>query len=258
MGIVHATRGRRLAPAVIVIILALLALVVAFAMIAQPAAAIDTYVHGTATSCGSCHTSTPRTAANASTAKCITCHTTYALPDATLTCWTCHTPGQDVQPIKTGAPATCTATCHLANGTDHTHNPHPERGACTTCHHVTTDATTPNGSPHHTVKSTAVAATTVSLKVAPTVIKLKKTVKATGIVTPVATLAGVRVALKAERKVGTKWVKAKTASPVVSATGTYSWTYKPLKKGSYRMRASIAATSTYKASKSALKTFKVK
>ena len=52
--------------------------------------------------------------------------------------------------------------------------------------------------------------TAVSLKVAPTSIKFKKTVKATGTVTPAADLAGIKVALKAEIKVGTAWKAAKT------------------------------------------------
>ncbi len=99
----------------------------------------------------------------------------------------------------------------------------------------------------------------MTARATPTTIRLRKTVKTTGAVTPVATLAGKKVALRVDFKKGTKWVKAKTASATVTATGAYSWKYKPLKKGTFRVKASIAAmTGVYKASKTAYKTFKVK
>ena len=44
----------------------------------------------------------------------------------------------------------------------------------------------------------------------------------------------------------------------MSATGAYSWNYKPAKKGTYRMTASIVATADYKGSKSPSRPFKVK
>ncbi len=100
--------------------------------------------------------------------------------------------------------------------------------------------------------------TAVSLKVAPASIKLKKTVKATGTVTPAADLAGIKVLLKAEIKVGKAWKAAKAGSATVSDAGLYVWTYKPAKKGSYRMTASIKATDDYKGSKSPTRLFKVK
>ena len=252
MGIVH-VNGRRLAPALILVALVVLAVVAGLGMTAGPAAAYGTYAHGTATACNQCHTvdvGTPPT-----NAACVTCHTGYAVPSASYTCWTCHTPGQNMQTVKTGVPASCTATCHLANGTDHAHNPHPERGTCTNCHNVTTNATTPNGSPHHVAP--AVATTTMTFKVAPTSIKLKKSVTASGVVGPAAALTGAKVALKAELKVGKKWTKTKTGTATASATGAFSWKYTPKKKGSYRVTASVAKTATYTA-KSMVKTFKVK
>jgi hypothetical protein len=242
----------------LVFVLLALALVAVFGISAQQALASPDFAHDGATACSACHDGTP-SAATATNAKCITCHTGYANMSASKNCWTCHTPGQNVQPIKAGVPTTCTDTCHLASGANNQHNPHPERGLCTTCHSLTASATSANGSPHHTAQTPPEPfTTTVSLKVAPTSIKLKKTVKATGAVTPAAELAGIKVALKAQIKSGTKWKVAKTASATVSATGTYSWTYKPAKKGSYRVTASIAATVDHKASNSATKTFKVK
>jgi len=47
---------------------------------------------------------------------------------------------------------------------------------------------------------------------------------------------------RSDFKKGTKWVKAKTASATVTAPGTYSWKHKPLKKGAFRVKASIATT----------------
>ena len=59
-----------------------------------------------------------------------------------------------------------------------------------------------------------------------------------------ATLAGKTVALRVDFKKGTKWVKAKTASATVTALGAYSWKYKPLKKGTFRVKTSVAKTAT--------------
>ena len=119
-----------------------------------------------------------------------------------------HTPGQDMAPVKAGAPADCTVACHLANGTTNTHVAHTDRPTtCTMCHPLTVSATNAGGSPHHTAK--VPVTTTISLKITPTSIKLKKSVKSTGAVTPVDELVGVRVFLKAEMKKGTTWAKAR-------------------------------------------------
>ena len=97
----------------------------------------------------------------------------------------------------------------------------------------------------------------MTAKVAPTTVKVKKTVKVTGTAGPATSLAGAKVALKVERKVGTKWVKMKTGTATASATGAFTWSYKTAKKGSHRVTSSIAATTTY-TKKSVVKTFKVK
>ncbi len=83
-------------------------------------------------------------------------------------------------------------------------------------------------------------------------------VRLRGVAKPGGTLKGKKVALKVQIKKGRKWVRVKLARATVSSTGAYSWKYKPLKRGSYRVRASIAASSTYKASRSPLKAFRVK
>jgi len=252
-------RGRRRSRSLVVVFLAL-AIVAVFGIAAQQALALGSYAHdgiGPA-DCSACHDGAP-SKATATNAKCITCHTGYAAMSASKTCWTCHTPGQDMAPVKSGAPADCTLACHLANGTTSTHVAHTDRPTtCTVCHPLTTSATVANGSPHHTAK--VLPATTITLKVVPTSIKLKKTVTAAGLVTPVS-LVGEPVALTAQMKKGTKWVKAKAVAvevTAVGATAAYSWTYKPLKKGSYRIQAVIKATADYKGSVSPWRAFKVK
>jgi len=326
----------------LVVLLLALAIVTVFGIAAQQALAKSdgSYNHGGA-SCSSCHTG-GFSAATASSAKCITCHTGYVVINATKKCWTCHTPGQNMAPIKTGVPASCTATCHLANGTTHQHNPHPTRGTCTTCHNVTTSYNNANGSPHHKAQAPAApkvtsftpasgpvgtsvtltgtgftgatkvafhgaAATTFSvssaIKITATVpsgatsgtiavttasgtgtsatsftvtappftptltlklsgltsgaIKLGQRVTAKGKVTPTS-LAGSKVTLTVQKKNGARWVKVKRVARTISATGTYSWKYKPLKRGAYRMRATIAKTAAHTAAKTVWRKFKVK
>ena len=140
----------------LVMLLLAMAIVTVFGIAAQQALAKGdgSYNHGGAV-CSSCHPPYPPT-----NAKCSTCHTGYATLASGKTCWTCHTPGQAMASVKSGAPATCTAVCHLANGTDNTHNPHPARGVCTTCHALTTSVTNANGSPHHTLSAPAAPAVT--------------------------------------------------------------------------------------------------
>jgi hypothetical protein len=316
-----------------------MAIIAVSGIAAQQALAYGSYEHSSASSCSSCHPGGD-TSIKPTNANCASCHTNYVTLVSGKTCWTCHLPGQAMGTVKTGAPGTCTSLCHLANSTDNTHNPHPTRGVCTTCHPLTTSFSNPNNSPHHTLTApgsaiinsfvpasgavgatttitgfgftgatlvtfngtsaptftvdsntqitatvpvgattgkiavtplsgpvvtsltdftvtTVAVKTTISLKVAPTSIKLKKSVKATGAVTPVLELTGTKVTFKAEMKKGSKWVKTKTGSANVLVTGKYSWTYKPAKKGSYRITATVAATSAHLGSH-ATKTFKVK
>jgi len=253
----ESARGRRRSRSLVVVFLAL-AVVTVFGIAAQQALALPSYVHDGATACTACHNGAPAKG-NVTNAKCITCHTGYAVINSSKTCWTCHTPGQDMAPVKSGAPADCTVACHLASGDTSTHVAHTDRPTtCTVCHPLTTSPTIANGSPHHTAKT--LAKTTVSLKVAPASIKLRKTVTAAGIVTPVS-LVGEPVTLTAQLKSGAKWVKSKAAAVEVTsvgATAAYSWTYKPLKKGVYRMQAAVKATSDYAGSSSKWVTFRVK
>lgn len=169
-----------------------------------------------------------------------------------VSCGVCHSPAAQ-HPVHATVPC---ATCHV----DGSANP-PSPAACASCHDGTAAVVSshPNGNCTTSgCHAAPIPATKVTLKVAPTSIKLKKTVKATGTVTPVAELVGFKVSLKAEIKKGKKWVKAKTAKATIGNLGTYSWTYKPAKKGTYRMTASIAKSPTHPASKAVTKSFRVR
>ncbi len=253
MGNAYAHR-RRMAPALILMAAALL-IVLAFmavsasigAQAAQALPAFDTAVSGVGP-CSSCHSATYGDAFHSKTTHaaqaCGKCHTVNtATPPLPSACSSCHGSAATIiagQTLHGSVGCGTTAGCHGA--------PSP------------TPTATSTGTPTPTPTATATAvATHVTAKVAPTTIKLHKTVKTTGAVTPVATLAGKKVALRVDFKKGTKWVKAKTASATVTKTGTYSWTYKPLKKGTFRLKASIAARAgVYKASQTTYRTFKVK
>ena len=107
--------------------------------------------------------------------------------------------------------------------------------------------------------SATAAPTSLTAKVSPTIVKLGKKVKVSGTAGPVPALAGAKIAFKVERKVGTKWVKMKApATATVATLGTYTWSYKAVKKGSHRVTLSIKATTTYTAIAKLVKTFKVK
>lgn len=61
-----------------------------------------------------------------------------------------------------------------------------------------------------------------------------------------------------QRKVGTKWVKVTAKAATLNATtGAYSCTYKPTKKGAWRIQTSVAKSSLLAAATSTWKTFKV-
>jgi hypothetical protein len=87
-------------------------------------------------------------------------------------------------------------------------------------------------------------------------LKLGKKVTVKGTVKPA---HAVKATLTIQRKVGAKWVKAKTVVRTVNATsGAYSYVYKPLKKGAYRVKTTVAKTAVYTTATTAYKTFKVK
>jgi len=55
-----------------------------------------------------------------------------------------------------------------------------------------------------------------------------------------------------------RWLKAKSGTAEISATGTYAWKYTPGRRGSFRVRAAIAATDNHNAVTTTWRYFKVK
>jgi hypothetical protein len=88
-------------------------------------------------------------------------------------------------------------------------------------------------------------------------LKLGQLVTAKGRVTPTS-LAGSEVTLIVQRKKGGLWVKVTRFARTIGVSGAYTGTYKPTKKGSYRLRATIAKTATHTAAATKWLTFKVK
>ena len=120
--------------------------------------------------------------------------------------------------------------------------------------------TTPGGSATSTASFTVIFKPKVTLRLrglTSGALKLGRRVTAKGKATPTS-LAGSYVKLKVQKKKSGRWVTVKTKSRLISATGTYSWKYKPLKKGSYRMRAQVAKTARHTAAKTVWRSFKVK
>ena len=87
-------------------------------------------------------------------------------------------------------------------------------------------------------------------------LRLGKRVTAKGTVTPQASPAA-RSRSPCSRRRG-QVAQGQEPLRTIAATGTYSWKYKPAKKGTYRMQATIAETATHAAAKTAWRTFKVK
>ena len=87
-------------------------------------------------------------------------------------------------------------------------------------------------------------------------LRLHKYVTAKGVVTP-SVLAGGKVRLQVERWVR-KWVTVKILLRTIGAKGGYSGWYKPAKKGSYRLRVTIAKSATHTSAATTWHTFKVK
>ncbi len=73
-----------------------------------------------------------------------------------------------------------------------------------------------------------------------------------------ADLSARTVKLTVQRKRGTRWVTVKTVSRTLSTTQTYSWRYRPLVRGSYRMRTTVAKTATNLAGASTWRSFRVR
>jgi hypothetical protein len=236
MGNALAHRGRTVAA-----LFAVLLAVLVFAVAAQAASAAhpaDTWKHGSATTCTSCHASIsgPTTVDNTLCTKChdYVAHTKAGAPTQ---CWSaCHTPGQDVTTVATNAATGgCGATAAGAGCHGGPAHPGSTPTTCVNCHGID------DKSAHHHASVTDVSVKPIlTAALSAKTIKLGKTFKAAGLAKPVN--ATYKVTVLIQKKVGTKWVKvtSKTAAP--NAT-TYKWTltYKPTKKATYRVIASVPA-----------------
>ena len=101
---------------------------------------------------------------------------------------------------------------------------------------------------------------TITLKLhglASGVLKLGEHVTAKGTVKPTVLAVG-NVRLIVQRKQGGKWVRVTRMARATGASGAYRATYKPARKGSYRMRATVAKTATNAAATTMWLIFKVK
>jgi len=237
MGNLHVRSGRT-AAALFVVLLSVLV----FAFAAQAALAAhpaDTWKHGSATTCTSCHASISGPGADPQNTLCTKCHdyVAHTKAGAPTQCWSaCHTPGQDVTTVATNAATGgCGVTaagvgCHGGPG-----HPGSTPTTCVNCHGVD------DKSAHHHASVTDVSVKPVlTAALSAKSIKLHKTFKASGLAKPVN--ASYKVTLLIQKKVGTKWVKVTSKTAVPNAT-TYKWTltYKPTKKATYRVVASVPA-----------------
>jgi hypothetical protein len=121
--------------------------------------------------------------------------------------------------------------------------------------------TTPAGTSTSATSFTVVVTPQVTLKLSRLTrgaVKLGKPVAAKGNVTPTS-LARSKVKLTVQKKKGGTWVAVKRVARTVFASGFYdSWRYKPVKRGAYRMRATIAKSAAHAAAKTPWRPFTVK
>ena len=225
----------------------------AFAVLAGPAAARPTWTH---TACANCHTGSATPTNTACTASCHTGGFTalaVAGTKADGTCWGCHTPGQDMAAIKTPSGCGSAATgCHKTGSAA----PHVGTTAsnCLTCHGTTLGTTNPGTSPHHVAGVTAKPVLTVA--VSPSSVKVKKSIKASGLAYtgPVAS----KVTVTVQKQSGAKWTKVTSKVVTATSAGAWSYSYKATKKGSFRVMTTTPAATGVTAGSVTSKTFKVK
>ena len=256
MGMHH--QGKRMYAAMLVTIVVGIAMLAAVA--APPALAghpdSDSYKHGTAQSCTSCHSSPSGPSGVPTNALCTTCHTNFVAVESN-NCWTCHTPGQDMSTFKTAGGCATNVAGAACHNTAVKHVGATLNGGCTSCHSVTTSATNPSNSSHHVVGYTIKPA--LSLRLSATRITRGKTVTAKGIMHRNVTGGVVTIKVQKKNSSGVWKPLLKKLRPSTLAE-KYSWKYKPLKKGSYRMQSSVPAADNGKIlrGKTAWKTFKVR
>lgn len=237
-----------------VLVAVVVGLAIVAAVAAQPAAAFTGYKHGPAQLCSSCHPNNDTSVA-LTNATCTGCHSGGFEAVGSKTCWTCHTPGQDMSPVQTSAGCATGVAGLACHGTATKHVGATLKSGCTSCHSVATGAAAPSNSAHHVVSYTVKPA--LSLALSATRITLGKTVTARGIMHRVVTGGIVKVRVQKKNSAGV-YKTLLTKSVVSTALETYSWKYKPTRKGTYRMQASVPLSGRILAGKTVYKTFAVR
>ena len=211
-------RMRKYYPVAVLLIL-LAAIALSASLVTTNANALPTFTTavGGIGPCASCHTMTATHAVkNHTTLACSSCHlSSTATPPTPVACAACHGPTSDhlafILASATHVTTKCgtTAGCHVA--------PSPTPTATPTA----TPTPTPTVMPKVTLKLSGLKSGAM---------KLGKRVTATGKVTPTS-LAGSKVRLTVQKKRGARWVTVKSVARTISASGAYSWKYKPRQEG---------------------------
>ena len=67
-----------------------------------------------------------------------------------------------------------------------------------------------------------------------------------------------KLTVRVQRYLARRWVAAKTVLCTIRSGGAYSWWYKPTRKGTYRVRVSIAKTAAHLSGATSWHSFKVR
>jgi hypothetical protein len=119
--------------------------------------------------------------------------------------------------------------------------------------------TTPGGMATSPVSFTVVVKPALTLKfggLSGVTLRLGKSLAATGTIRPTS-LSGSRVLLTVQQEKNGKWLAVTSATRTTNA-GTYNWMYRPARRGSYRIKTTIAQTATHSAATTMWATFTVK
>jgi hypothetical protein len=119
--------------------------------------------------------------------------------------------------------------------------------------------TTPGGTATSPASFTVVVKPAVTLKLgglSNTTLRLGRWFTAAGTLRP-ASLSGSKVLLTVQQEKNGKWL-AVTSVARTTIAGIYNWTYRPARRGTYRMKTTIAATATQSAATTMWATFIVK
>jgi hypothetical protein len=101
------------------------------------------------------------------------------------------------------------------------------------------------------------ARASLTATVRPARLRLRRRVKVSGTLTPVMeTRSSVKVAV--QRRRGGGWRTVATAVRTASTAGGFSWTYRPSRRGVYRVAASVAAAPEHTAARSRWRVFRVR